>query len=169
LNTTNQHLNLYFSLFLFNFLLISRNPTNRTKALFHFLQINKSDVPFLIFPPTKHILKNKKKKKKEYTLKSALGSWERAIVSGFFSHKIFWSRLGRQRADIETKIKEKSRGRQRDETQPKGQKLESFTFCSFPYFPTNQTYSKEQKEKEKRKYLEERLGMGSRDSGFFSQ
>jgi hypothetical protein len=47
----------------------------------HFKKPNQKDksfvslsVPFLIFPPTKHILKNKKKK--ENTLKSALGSWE---------------------------------------------------------------------------------------------
>jgi hypothetical protein len=38
-----------------------------------------------------------------------------------------------------------------------------FHFLFLSYFPTNQTYSKEQKEKEKRKYLEERQ-LGSREA-----
>jgi hypothetical protein len=62
----------------------------------HFKKPNQKDksfvslsVPFLIFPPTEHILKNKKKKKKENTLKSTLGSREGAMASGFFSHEGF--------------------------------------------------------------------------------
>ena len=53
----------------------------------HFKKPNQKDksfvslsVPFLIFPPTKHILKKKKN-----TLKSASGSREGAMDSGFFS------------------------------------------------------------------------------------
>jgi hypothetical protein len=68
----------------------------------HFKKPNQKDksfvslsVPFLIFPPTKHILKNKKKKEKRKYLEEHLGKPRKGQwVLGFSLMRVVWSRLG---------------------------------------------------------------------------